>query len=490
MTKRNIHLSAEQQRSFDFTAAPEGSPSASGRISDSVEVAQRSAALELPPASLGCTIAVTDSANAESQPKTVCAAPPVDLPAADLDAVDLWISARCPEAACSGLARHEHTARQYRREAERFLLWLNRARKQDLKSATIADAIAYRAFLADPQPRELWCARRGTPKESPAWRPFEGPLSAKSARQAMVVLSSFYRFLVEQALTSRNPFSGVAKPQVAQAEFDATRSLTASQWGAVRSMMTMMTVHKSPEANPRLHQLVWVIDLLYSTGIRLSELVDAQLKDLTWKEFGPSSPSGEQEDDALAGGWCLSVNGKGGVRRNVPVPTHLIVQLESLVAIADGGATSGFDACNRSRPLLVRWQRDGSRNWTETGPLGGQGVYLQIRRFMSRVAEGPRTAGRDADAAALEQASTHWLRHTHGTHAVSSGVPLDVVRCNLGHASLTTTTLYTGPELERRVQLTQSRFFSQDGVQHGSGAVPAKCDPVAPRLVQREHRAS
>ena len=63
------------------------------------------------------------------------------------------------------------------------------------------------------------------------------------------------------------------------------------------------------------------------------------------------------------------------------------------------------------------------------------------------------------DAARLRQASTHWLRHTHGTHAVADKVPLDVVQYILGHASLDTTSIYVTAERSRRIK--EMRRFTE-----------------------------
>ncbi len=48
------------------------------------------------------------------------------------------------------------------------------------------------------------------------------------------------------------------------------------------------------------------------------------------------------------------------------------------------------------------------------------------------------------------EGSTHWLRHTHGTHTIAAGVPADVVQNNLGHASIATTGIYVHSEKKRR----------------------------------------
>ena len=69
-------------------------------------------------------------------------------------------------------------------------------------------------------------------------------------------------------------------------------------------------------------------------------------------------------------------------------------------------------------------------------------------------------AGSPDDARKLEAASTHWVRHTCGSHAVEQGVPLNVVQQNFGHASLNTTTIYTTQEVETRFDEVE-RFMQE-----------------------------
>lgn len=77
------------------------------------------------------------------------------------------------------LSALSHTQRAYRKEAERFLLWAILERGKALSSMTQEDCIAYREFIADPQPRSTWCGSRARERWSPLWRPFEGPLSRR-----------------------------------------------------------------------------------------------------------------------------------------------------------------------------------------------------------------------------------------------------------------------------------------------------------------------
>lgn len=75
-----------------------------------------------------------------------------------------------------------HTQRAYRKEAERFLLWSILERGKALSSMSTEDCTAYRDFLADPQPAEVWCGPGSRERWSPRWRPFKKALSKAAQR--------------------------------------------------------------------------------------------------------------------------------------------------------------------------------------------------------------------------------------------------------------------------------------------------------------------
>lgn len=83
------------------------------------------------------------------------------------------------------LALHETASpqRAYRKEAERLILWAIVERGRALSSLTTDDAIAYRAFVRRPAPRERWIGPP-RPRDSVEWRPFSGGLSARSSAYA------------------------------------------------------------------------------------------------------------------------------------------------------------------------------------------------------------------------------------------------------------------------------------------------------------------
>ncbi len=82
--------------------------------------------------------------------------------------------------------------------------------------------------------------------------------------------------------------------------------------------------------------------------------------------------------------------------------------------------------------------------------------YDQIKRFFEGCADVLRGQGDAKGADRLEKASTHWMRHSHASHAIASGMPIEITQQNLGHASLATTTVYVTTEKRRRMRAVQA----------------------------------
>jgi|JI8StandDraft_2_1071088.scaffolds.fasta_scaffold01050_16 integrase len=382
--------------------------------------------------------------------------------AEDLALVEKWVAARTHEARSSVCADRSPTACAYRREATRFVVWLLVERGHHLSDAVLDDAVGYRDFLADPQPRGRWCGDHGARRGSPAWRPFSGPLSARSRRQAMIVVSSMFGFLRDHQFVPGNPFSGVARPRLVSPLMDATRRLNVAQWGLVEQELRRHSRAGDPtrdgdDLNAGAHaerQLAWAVRLLFTTGLRLAEVVSLSCGDFSWIDC-PVDPldQGDNSSAALAGGWVVNVMGKGGRRRVVPVPTALVDQLGELLVAQ--GARSSDPRDLQSQPLLVSRCDLRAAALRRTGTpqrMSVQSFHRQIKQLFKRVAADARSEGRDRDAAVLEAATTHWLRHTFGSHSIAAGVPVDVVQQNLGHASLAMTTRYVESGLARRIR--------------------------------------
>lgn len=366
----------------------------------------------------------------------------------DYDAVQAWLAAK----------HSAHTKRAYRKEVERFLLWAILEHHKPLSSMSLEDCIAYRDFLADPQPRERWCGPRARARWSPLWRPFEGPLSVVAQRQALVVLKVLYKFLVDQGYMLGNPWNGVSPAKSATPKLNAGRSFTRAQWEFIEAQLALLA---DTGANQRLRLALHV---LYDTGLRLSEVVAVKLGDLSFVAYPP-----EAGDDELIEGWLLHVVGKGDKARTVPVSFAVMSELSTSL-VQRGLDVDPEHPRNREAYLLGRAPDALERApWaahalTPSDPAQGISAATladQIKQFFqgcARVLEAtdPKSAARFA------RASTHWLRHTHGTHAVAAGTPLDVVQQNLGHASLNTTTVYVTSEDRRRMKAMRG-FWGRGG---------------------------
>lgn len=141
-----------------------------------------------------------------------------------------------------------------------------------------------------------------------------------------------------------------------------------------------------------------IIELLYASGIRISEMVNLDLRDVDLQEM------------------IVIVKGKGGKERIVPFGSY-----------AEKAVSSYF---SKSRPLLcgkVRTQAVflNSRG----GRISRQGCYLIVRKYAQMVG--------------ISEVSPHVLRHSCATHMLEGGADLRVIQEMLGHSSISTTGIYT-----------------------------------------------
>ena len=349
-----------------------------------------------------------------------------------------------------------NTQRAYRKEAERFLLWAITHKGKALSSMSNEDCIEYRDFLADPQPRSRWCGDRGRERWSPLWRPFEGPLSASAQRHAVTILKNLYGFLVDQNYLMGNPWSAVSGPRTAGPKVNAGRSFSLAQWGFIEGQLKTLP---ATSANQRL---AFGLHLLYATGLRLSEVVAATVDDMQWVEY-PADPL----DDQPLQGWMLRVIGKGQKEREVPLPADVVGELAKYLE-SRGLDPDPEDIGNQGAFLLGKASDAHARApGLNTGQLFDprEGIaattfYDQIKAFFACCADVLRAQGAARGAERFAKASTHWMRHSHASHAIAGGMPIEIAQQNLGHASLATTTVYVTTESKRRMKAIE-KFWSR-----------------------------
>jgi integrase/recombinase XerD len=227
-----------------------------------------------------------------------------------------------------------------------------------------------------------------------------GHLAPATVARAVVAVRSLHRFLADEGRAPADPGAGVASPRVPAG---LPKALTEDEVGALLGAV----VGDGPVAR-RDRAL---LEVLYGTGARISEAVGLRLGDVDL-------------ESAL-----LRLFGKGARERVVPVGRPAVAAL--VAWLGPGG-----------RPALVpeRWARRGDAEAIFLNRRGGrltrQGAWLVVKRWAVEVALDDRVA-------------PHVLRHSCATHMLDHGADIRAVQELLGHASLSTTQVYTKVSTER-----------------------------------------
>lgn len=333
------------------------------------------------------------------------------------------------------------TLSKYRLEVERALLWAVLQLGKPLSSLTHEDLLAYERFLVNPQPAERWVLVLGGKKlarSHPDWRPFAGPLAPGSVRQALVVLNACFSWLTEAKYLAGNPLSLARRRRRRKgAKPSVERYLSYDQWAEVKETVEAMPVETERE---RLHaaRCRWLCTVFYLGGLRASEARSATMGAF----FSRRDMKGLER-------WWLEVTGKGDKPRMVPVTDEWLAEL-TRYRLANGMAPlpQPGETCPLVLPVI------GPEKALSRGAL-----HLILKEVFRRTVERLQALGPDgaARAAQLQRASTHWLRHTAGTHMADQQVDLRYVRDTFGHDSISTTSGYLHSEDDARHQAIQER---------------------------------
>ena len=224
-------------------------------------------------------------------------------------------------------------------------------------------------------------------------------LADSSVKRAMVAVRSLHRFLAQEGEAVDDPAADVAVPRVPQG---LPKALSEPE---VESLLAAVVGTDPIALRDRA-----ILEVLYGTGLRISELVGLSLGDV----------------DLHAG--LVRAFGKGSKERIVPLGRLARGALEAWVH--DG------------RPAVepARWARRGDAEAVFLNARGGrlsrQGAWGIVRRYGDRVGLGHRL-------------TPHVLRHSCATHMLDHGADVRTVQELLGHASVSTTQVYTMVSAER-----------------------------------------
>ncbi len=296
-----------------------------------------------------------------------------------------------------------HTLEAYRRDLGQFLASLASASDpQQVLDAEIRPA-AVRRFMADKTADKL---------------------ARSSVARKLSCLRSFFRYACVEGYYKADPTKLVRSPRLPRR---LPRPLTQSE--AARMLDRKAPAPLRPELAERD---VAIMETLYAGGVRASELVGLDLRDL----------------DLSRG--MLKVMGKGGKERLVPVGSKAIAAL--------GRYLQG------SRPRLLSGATDPDPQAVFLNSKGGRLTRRSLHRVVRYSA-----AGFDGGFAV----SPHTWRHSFATHLLERGADLRVVQELLGHASLRSTQIYTKVSAER-LRLVYERAHPRSGLASGAGAAEGK----------------
>ncbi len=263
------------------------------------------------------------------------------------------------------------TRKNYRRDLDALAAFLDQAGVADWPGT---DSEHLRAFSAA-------CFRKG--------------LSGRSIQRRLSAARSFFRYLVREKAVRKNPVTGVSAPKSQKrlpGNLDADR------------MARLLDI---PGSGPLVERDRAMLELLYSSGLRLAELVDLDVGNVDMADA------------------TVRVTGKGNKDRIVPVGRHALRALRQWSAARTGLAAAG-------EPALF---------------VSNRGGRISPRAVQARVKHWARHQGIDANV------YPHLFRHSFATHLLESSHDLRGVQELLGHANISTTQVYTHLDFQHLAQI-------------------------------------
>jgi integrase/recombinase XerD len=273
----------------------------------------------------------------------------------------------------------ENSLKSYRRDLRRYLAYLDGIGVTDLDQVTEQTVSGF-----------LMALREGDGDHP--------PLSATSAGRTVVAVRGFHRFAVKDGLAVADPSAGVRPPTPAKRLPKAV---------SLADVERLLEAASAPGTILALRDRA-LLEVLYGTGARISEAVGLDVDDLDLDlEVDPGEPQG-----------TVLLRGKGSKERIVPVGSYARAAVEAYVV--------------QARPALVS-----AGKGTPALFLNARGGRLSRQSAWTVIVKAADRAGISAEV------SPHTLRHSFATHLLEGGADVRVVQELLGHASVTTTQIYT-----------------------------------------------
>lgn len=267
-----------------------------------------------------------------------------------------------------GLAAN--TLGAYRRDLDRYARWCESRELTSAQAVSESDVSDFAASLRDPS--------------------LGVPLAASSAGRTLIAVRGFHRFAVDEGMSSQDPSHRVTP---ASSGKRLPKALTYEQVSAL--LQAAGNIDTPGGLRDRA-----LVELLYGTGVRISEAIGIDLDDLNIPDRS------------------IVVTGKGNKQRLVPLGDFAITAMEEYFV--------------RGRPAL-----NIKGKGTPAAFVNARGSRLSRQSAYAVVSQAAIKAHLDVEV------SPHTLRHSYATHLLQGGADVRVVQELLGHASVTTTQIYT-----------------------------------------------
>lgn len=358
-----------------------------------------------------------------------------------------------------GRNKSEHTFARFRNETERFLLWLFLYRSQPMDGLRKADILLYADFCWKPpvdwiglSTADHFVYANGFYTANPQWLPFRLKLpkkrptdktpDRKQYRPSQQTLSAmftaivaFYKYLMNEEICHGNP-AQIAKSDcryfIDDVQVKEVRRLTEAQWQYV-----LASAESLADQDSTFERSLFVIASLKTLFLRISELSER-------REWIPAMSHFWQDEHS---NWWLKVYGKGRKLRDVSVPPAFLPYLKRY---RNFRGLSPLPSPSDNSPLVEKIRGQGG--------MTARHLIRLVQQVFDEAYEKMKQAKGEDQARKLQDASSHWLRHTGASMEIERGRALKDLSEDLGHASMATTdTVYVQSESRKRAESGKGR---------------------------------
>jgi integrase/recombinase XerD len=268
----------------------------------------------------------------------------------------------------------QNTILAYGRDLKRFAVFLATRRKNEVDAVDREDVVDFLSHL------------------------YRQKLDSRSVSRYLVSLRSFFKYALAEELVRKDPTENLESPKIRQSLPSYLRKEEVERLLSAPSTNTPVGLRDRA-----------MLEVLYSTGLRVSELLNLRISDL----------------DMRMG--CVRCIGKGDKERLVPIGRKAIAAVEAYLADA--------------RPKLIRWGAPPPHNHV---------LFLTVAgRRLSRITIWKILHDYGVKLGLRGRLTPHKLRHSFATHLLEGGADLRSVQLMLGHADIATTQIYTHVVEER-----------------------------------------